>query len=74
MFVIVQLAQSKQAGAFIFRRMFANTTISFTSMIGPAEQTNWCGHPVVFIAPSVYGVPQVSQPRPYIETFYHKPH
>ncbi|XP_047091696.1 wax ester synthase/diacylglycerol acyltransferase 11-like [Lolium rigidum] len=49
---------SLQAGAFIFRRMFANTTISFTSMIGPAEQTNWCGHPVVFIAPSVYGVPQ----------------
>ncbi|XP_051180745.1 wax ester synthase/diacylglycerol acyltransferase 11 isoform X1 [Lolium perenne] len=47
-----------KAGAFIFRRMFANTTISFTSMIGPAEQTNWCGHPVVFIAPSVYGVPQ----------------
>lgn len=47
-----------KAGAFIFRRMFANTTIAFSNMIGPAEQTKWCGHPVVFIAPSVYGSPQ----------------
>ncbi|XP_044950446.1 wax ester synthase/diacylglycerol acyltransferase 11-like [Hordeum vulgare subsp. vulgare] len=47
-----------KAGAFIFRRMFANTTISFSNMVGPTEKIEMCGHPVVFIAPSVYGVPQ----------------
>ncbi|KAM3277057.1 hypothetical protein ACQJBY_045075 [Aegilops geniculata] len=47
-----------KAGAFIFRRMFANTTISFSNLVGPTEKIELCGHPVVFIAPSVYGVPQ----------------
>lgn len=60
-------SQSKQAGAFIFRRMLANTTISFSNLVGPTEKIELCGHPVVFIAPSVYGVPQVSHPRSYVE-------
>uniref|UniRef100_A0ACD5UV04 Uncharacterized protein n=1 Tax=Avena sativa TaxID=4498 RepID=A0ACD5UV04_AVESA len=47
-----------KAGAFIFRRMFANTTMAFSNMIGPAEPTEMYGHPIMFIAPSVYGVPQ----------------
>uniref|UniRef100_A0A453LFG5 O-acyltransferase WSD1 C-terminal domain-containing protein n=1 Tax=Aegilops tauschii subsp. strangulata TaxID=200361 RepID=A0A453LFG5_AEGTS len=47
-----------KAGAFTFRRMFANTTISFSNLVGPTEKIELCGHPVVFIAPSVYGVPQ----------------
>jgi len=29
-------------------------------MIGPVEQVEFCGHPVVFIAPSGYGPPEVS--------------
>jgi hypothetical protein len=29
-------------------------------MIGPIEQVEFCGHPVVFIAPSGYGPPEVS--------------
>ncbi|XP_048531165.1 wax ester synthase/diacylglycerol acyltransferase 11-like isoform X1 [Triticum urartu] len=56
--VFVKMFGLKQAGAFIFRRMFANTTISFSNLVGPTEKIELCGHPVVFIAPSVYGVPQ----------------
>ncbi|WVZ68685.1 hypothetical protein U9M48_017595 [Paspalum notatum var. saurae] len=34
------------------------TTVSFSNMIGPVEQVEFCGHPVVFIAPSGYGPPE----------------
>uniref|UniRef100_A0A453LFH9 O-acyltransferase WSD1 C-terminal domain-containing protein n=1 Tax=Aegilops tauschii subsp. strangulata TaxID=200361 RepID=A0A453LFH9_AEGTS len=47
-----------KAGAFIFGRMFANTTLAFSNLVGPTEQIEFYGHPVVFIAPSVYGAPQ----------------
>ncbi|VAI20321.1 unnamed protein product [Triticum turgidum subsp. durum] len=47
-----------KAGAFIFGRMFANTTLAFSNLVGPSEQIEFYGHPVVFIAPSVYGAPQ----------------
>ncbi|KAI5016009.1 hypothetical protein ZWY2020_005741 [Hordeum vulgare] len=47
-----------KAGAFIFRRMFANTTILFSNVTGPTESVELCGHPVVFIAPTAYGGPQ----------------
>ncbi|XP_044401704.1 wax ester synthase/diacylglycerol acyltransferase 11-like [Triticum aestivum] len=44
-----------KAGSSIFQRMFANTTILFSNMVGPTEQIELCGHPIVFIAPSIYG-------------------
>ncbi|KAI4989253.1 wax ester synthase/diacylglycerol acyltransferase 11-like [Hordeum vulgare subsp. vulgare] len=47
-----------KAGAFIFQRMFTNTTISFSNMVGPTEQVEFYGHPAIFIAPSIYGIPQ----------------
>jgi len=47
-----------KAGAFIFRRIFAHTTITFSNMVGPTEKATLCGHPVAFIAPSVYGIPE----------------
>ncbi|KAK1632615.1 hypothetical protein QYE76_006930 [Lolium multiflorum] len=47
-----------KGGAFIFGGMAENTTIAFSNMVGPTEQIDLYGHPVVFIAPSVYGVPQ----------------
>ncbi|KAF2952489.1 hypothetical protein DAI22_01g340300 [Oryza sativa Japonica Group] len=46
------------AAAAIFHRMISHTTISFSNMIGPVEQVEFCGHPVVFIAPSGYGPPE----------------
>uniref|UniRef100_M8AQQ9 O-acyltransferase WSD1 C-terminal domain-containing protein n=1 Tax=Aegilops tauschii TaxID=37682 RepID=M8AQQ9_AEGTA len=50
--------RKKEAGSSIFQRMFANTTILFSNMVGPTEQIELCGHPIVFIAPSIYGGPQ----------------
>lgn len=40
--------------------MLANTTLSFSSMVGPAEKVEFYGHPIEYIAPSVYGHPHVS--------------
>ncbi|XP_037442835.1 O-acyltransferase WSD1-like isoform X1 [Triticum dicoccoides] len=47
-----------KAGAFIIRRMLTNTTTTFSNMVGPTEQVEFYGHPFVFIAPTVYGIPQ----------------
>ncbi|XP_044959370.1 wax ester synthase/diacylglycerol acyltransferase 11-like [Hordeum vulgare subsp. vulgare] len=47
-----------KVGTSIFRCLFARTTIVFSNMVGPAEQVELCGHPVAFIAPSVYGIPE----------------
>lgn len=53
--------ESRQAAAIMFGRMISHTTISFSNMVGPGEQVEFCGHPVAFIAPSVYGPPEVSR-------------
>ncbi|KAK3165560.1 hypothetical protein QOZ80_1AG0034730 [Eleusine coracana subsp. coracana] len=55
--VILKLFGLKAAAA-TFHRMISHTTISFSNMIGPVEQVEFCGHPVVFIAPSGYGPPE----------------
>jgi hypothetical protein len=34
--------------------------MSFSSMVGPAEKVEFYGHPIVYIAPTVYGHPHVS--------------
>ncbi|XP_044443532.1 wax ester synthase/diacylglycerol acyltransferase 5-like [Triticum aestivum] len=47
-----------KVGTSIFRCLFARTTIVFSNMVGPAEQVELCGHPVAFLAPSVYGIPE----------------
>ncbi|KAK8949584.1 O-acyltransferase WSD1 [Platanthera zijinensis] len=39
-------------------RMFSNTTLSFSNVVGPMEEVSFCGSPLVYIAPSVYGHPQ----------------
>ncbi|KAM3373381.1 hypothetical protein ACQJBY_020038 [Aegilops geniculata] len=51
-----------KVGTSIFRCLFARTTIVFSNMVGPTEQVELCGHPVAFIAPSVYGIPEVGNP------------
>ena len=47
-----------KAASAIFHRMISHTTISFANMTGPVEQVEFCGHPIVFIAPSGYGPPE----------------
>ncbi|CAN6332072.1 unnamed protein product [Urochloa humidicola] len=54
--LIVKLFGIKAAAALLYG-MFTNTTMSFSSMVGPAEKVEFYGHPIVYIAPSVYGHP-----------------
>lgn len=55
--VIIKALGVKTTGV-IFHRMLSHTTIAFSSMVGPAEQVEFYGHPVVSIAPSIYGPPE----------------
>lgn len=64
--LIVTIFQWKQTGTFIFR-IFTCTTMIFSNAIGPVEHMTLCGHPVAFMAPSIYGQPQVSHPCSYIQ-------
>lgn len=34
--------------------------MAFSSMVGPVEEISFYGHPLAYIAPSVYGHPHVS--------------
>ncbi|KAF0926240.1 hypothetical protein E2562_022069 [Oryza meyeriana var. granulata] len=54
--LIVKLFGIKTAAALCYG-MLANTTLSFSSMVGPAEKVEFYGHPIEYIAPSVYGHP-----------------
>ncbi|SPT16026.1 unnamed protein product [Triticum aestivum] len=55
---VIHKILGRKAGAYIVDRMFSNTTTLLSNMIGPVEQVEFCGHPVVFIAPSQYGLQQ----------------
>ncbi|KAK1581006.1 hypothetical protein Q3G72_002256 [Acer saccharum] len=44
--------------AIIAHRVFAHTTTAFTNVVDPIEEITFYGHPIAFIAPSVYGVDQ----------------
>uniref|UniRef100_A0A6B9MRS2 WSD1 n=1 Tax=Stipa capillacea TaxID=665497 RepID=A0A6B9MRS2_9POAL len=46
-----------KAAASLCYGMMRNTTLSFSNMAGPSEQVVFYGHPIVYIAPSVYGHP-----------------
>ncbi|XP_037441800.1 O-acyltransferase WSD1-like [Triticum dicoccoides] len=45
-------------GAFIFHRLVTHTTIALSNVIGPAKHITLCGHPIAFMATSIYGQPQ----------------
>ncbi|KAJ6828515.1 O-acyltransferase WSD1-like [Iris pallida] len=55
--LIVKLLGIKVAAA-LCHRMLSNTTVSFSSIAGPVEEIGFYDHPLVYIAPSVYGHPQ----------------
>ncbi|KAJ6418804.1 hypothetical protein OIU84_002061 [Salix udensis] len=58
----IQLFGAKQASAAMARRVVSNTTLAFSNVVGPVEEISFYGHPVAYIAPSVYGSPHVSSP------------
>ncbi|XP_066315102.1 wax ester synthase/diacylglycerol acyltransferase 11-like isoform X3 [Miscanthus floridulus] len=49
---------SLHAAAAIFSRIITRASMAFTNVIGPVEQVQFCGHPIAFIAPSIYGAPE----------------
>ncbi|XP_029130002.1 O-acyltransferase WSD1 isoform X2 [Cajanus cajan] len=47
-----------KVAAAITRRVLFHTTLAFSNVPGPVEEISFYGHPVEYIAPSVYGHPQ----------------
>ncbi|XBI61135.1 hypothetical protein VPH35_041971 [Triticum aestivum] len=47
-----------KTGAFIFRCFVTRTTAVLSNVVGPAKHITLCGHPIAFMAISVYGLPQ----------------
>ncbi|KAI4319970.1 hypothetical protein MLD38_033500 [Melastoma candidum] len=47
---------SKVASAMAHRLLF-NTTVAFSNLVGPMEEISFYGHPMAYLAPSVYGHP-----------------
>ncbi|KAJ0253758.1 Diacylglycerol O-acyltransferase [Hirschfeldia incana] len=43
--------------ANLLNRVLSNTTMSFSNLIGPIEEISFFGHPITYLAPSVYGHP-----------------
>ncbi|XP_018453868.1 wax ester synthase/diacylglycerol acyltransferase 6 [Raphanus sativus] len=43
--------------ANVINRALSNTTMSFSNLIGPIEEISFFGHPITYMAPSVYGHP-----------------
>ncbi|KAL0741513.1 hypothetical protein Bca4012_083026 [Brassica carinata] len=47
-------------GGTLLKRLVSNTTTFISNMIGPADEISFHGHPIAYIAPSVYGHAHVS--------------
>lgn len=54
--LVIRLFGAK-ASAAMARRVVSNTTLAFSNVAGPVEEISFYGHPVAYIAPSVYGSP-----------------
>ncbi|XP_058077149.1 wax ester synthase/diacylglycerol acyltransferase 6-like [Magnolia sinica] len=68
-FFLLHLRNSKVDCAFSFMynkqwhqylSVLSNMTMSFSNIIGPLEEISFYGHPIVYLAPSVYGHLHVS--------------
>ncbi|CAD6230324.1 unnamed protein product [Miscanthus lutarioriparius] len=54
--MVLKLFGIKAAAALCYG-MFTHTTLSFSNMVGPTEQVLFCGNPIIYIAPGIYGHP-----------------
>ncbi|XP_068489164.1 wax ester synthase/diacylglycerol acyltransferase 11 isoform X1 [Phaseolus vulgaris] len=45
-----------KVAAAMTERLLLNTTIAFSNVAGPVEEISFYGHPVAYIAPTVYGL------------------
>ncbi|KAJ7959337.1 O-acyltransferase WSD1-like [Quillaja saponaria] len=55
--LILQLFGPKIA-AGLTRRVLFNTTLTFSNVVGPKEEISFFGHPIAYVAPSLYGLSQ----------------
>ncbi|CAN8252760.1 unnamed protein product [Cochlearia groenlandica] len=46
-----------KASVVLVRKVIHNTTLSFSNVVGPKEEITFHGHPLSYIAPSVFGHP-----------------
>ncbi|XP_010266526.1 PREDICTED: O-acyltransferase WSD1-like isoform X2 [Nelumbo nucifera] len=54
---IIVKSIGQKAAALLCHRILSNTTMSYSNVVGPVEEISFCGHPIVYLAPSVYGHP-----------------
>lgn len=54
--LLLKLLGGKVAIA-VGHRLMSNVTLSFSNVVGPTEEIGFYGHPVVYLAPTVYGHP-----------------
>ncbi|KAK8487484.1 hypothetical protein V6N13_030873 [Hibiscus sabdariffa] len=54
---VVRLFGSKVSACLAYR-VFSHTTMSISNVVGPVEEISFFGHPIAFIAPTVFGHPQ----------------
>ncbi|GAB4858460.1 hypothetical protein Ancab_009934 [Ancistrocladus abbreviatus] len=47
-----------EVAAALSYRILSNATLSFSNVVGPAEEISFYGHPIAYLAPTVYGHPQ----------------
>ncbi|CAN6272798.1 unnamed protein product [Urochloa humidicola] len=47
-----------KAAASLCYKMLTHTTLLFSNTVGPIQPVVFCGHPIVYIAPAVYGLPK----------------
>ncbi|XP_010537089.1 PREDICTED: O-acyltransferase WSD1 isoform X2 [Tarenaya hassleriana] len=46
-----------KAGEALVKRVFGNTTMTFSNLVGPKEEISFYGHPISYIASSAFGHP-----------------
>ncbi|KAI9073254.1 hypothetical protein K1719_044776 [Acacia pycnantha] len=56
----------------IIRRVFSNTTMAFSNVVGPMEEISCFGHPLAYIAPSTYGHPHLQALTIHFQSYYNK--
>ncbi|KAH7543863.1 hypothetical protein JRO89_XS15G0034700 [Xanthoceras sorbifolium] len=49
---------AKLVGGAIANRVLSKITMAFSNVVGPLEDISFYGHPLAFLAPTVYGHPQ----------------
>lgn len=59
-FLTSEHAWLKKTAASLTCNMVSNTTLSFSNIVGPLEEVSFYDHPLVYIAPSVFGHAHVS--------------